>query len=105
MFRQELKLLELVQSLPELVLAQTVAGPPSHHLMECLPDLSKQFVLLRELLEVREVALQLVNLRFGCSILCPSARNFWISYLADHSQVRPVTFQETARKPSSARQS
>jgi hypothetical protein len=39
MFRQDFKLLELVQSLPKLVFAQTVAGPPAHHLMERLPDL------------------------------------------------------------------
>jgi hypothetical protein len=48
---------------PELVFAQTVAGPPAHHLMERPADLSRQFVLLRELLKVREVALQLVNLQ------------------------------------------
>jgi hypothetical protein len=57
MFRQDVKLLELVQSLPELVIAQTVAGPASRHLMERPTDLSGQFVLIRELLEVREVAL------------------------------------------------
>jgi hypothetical protein len=43
MFRQDVKLLELVQSLPELVFAQTVAGPPSHHLMHRRADLSRQF--------------------------------------------------------------
>ncbi len=43
MFRQDVKLLELVQPLPELLFAQTVAGPPSHHLMERLADLSRRF--------------------------------------------------------------
>jgi hypothetical protein len=48
MFRQDVKLLELVQSLPELTFAQTVADPPSHHLMHRFADLSRWFVLLRE---------------------------------------------------------
>src|SRR5260221_13192951 len=36
-----------VQSLAELIFAQTVTGPPSHHLLHHTADLLRQFVLLR----------------------------------------------------------
>ena len=85
MFRQDLKLLELVQSRPELVFVQTASDPPSHHLMQLFADLSRHFVLVRELLEVREVALPLVNLR-------PVARD-----QIDQSTEQKIAFGSEAR--------
>jgi hypothetical protein len=77
-FRQDVKLLELVQSLPELAFAQTVAGSPSHRLMERLADLSRQFCRVIEdrsritaalqINELRYVKLGLLRTGSGCQI-------------------------------------
>jgi len=84
MFRQDVKLLELVQPLPELLFAQTVAGPPSHHLMERLADLSRRFCRGSRI----NAALQMNELRYVK--LGPASHRIWLSDLKKWLEAKTV---------------